>query len=232
MRDGLLETIRFSNLPEVYLLDSTSLCTCIKGIRTCYDSFKKSDNGGEVDQALVHKVSNVYKHSSVIEHLVYCFEINGISRAVLQKLCRHRMASFSVKSTQYTLNEFKKVEIPTKVDHFGIHLMSRYIILLETEAGILAQFTQLRLMQECLKKYGINEAKYLLPESYKTNLVFTINARSLQNLFELRTPRSAHFMEIRLLAYLLYKNIPDEHKFLFKDFIKDSDELEKLTEEI
>lgn len=231
MQWELLETIRYVNLPSVYNTSYFELSNCIRATRTCYDSLSKSDNGGAKDLELIKKVGNDFKHSSVLEHLVYSYEITGISRAALQKLARHRVASFSVKSTQYTLNEFKKIEIPTRVDNFSIHLMSKYIMLLETEVGILSQFEQLKLMQSYLKQHGINEAKYLLPESYKTNLTLTINARSLQNLLNLRTPRSAHFPEIRILAYLLFKTLPDEHKYIFAEFVHNSDELEKFTEE-
>jgi len=45
------------------------------------------------------------KHSSTLEHINYTFDIDGISRACLQELARHRMASLSVKSTRYTLKE-------------------------------------------------------------------------------------------------------------------------------
>ncbi len=60
----------------------------------------KSDNGGEKDKELINRVGNKFKHGSVLEHLVYNFDIKGISRACLQELARHRIASLSVKSTR------------------------------------------------------------------------------------------------------------------------------------
>jgi thymidylate synthase (FAD) len=65
---------------------------------------------GENDKKLINKVGNKNKHSSTLEHLTYNFHIYDISRALLQELARHRIASLSVKSTRYTLKELKNEE--------------------------------------------------------------------------------------------------------------------------
>jgi thymidylate synthase (FAD) len=72
-------------------------------------------------------------------------------------------------------------------------------------------------LREALKE-GISndEAKYLIPEAYKTSLVMTINARSLQNFLELRSSKHA-LWEIRDLAKNIYEAIPEEHKYLFEE---------------
>ncbi len=63
-------------------------------------------------------------------------------------------------------------------------------------------------------------AKYCMPEAYKTSLVMSINARSLQNFLELRTSKHA-LKEIQGLAKALFEAVPEEHKFLFKEYIND-----------
>ncbi len=78
---------------QVTLHHHTPLVICSDAIRTCWQSFDKSDNGGEVDRALIDRVGNKFKHASTLEHIVYNFYIAGISRALLQELARHRMAS-------------------------------------------------------------------------------------------------------------------------------------------
>jgi thymidylate synthase (FAD) len=60
--------------------------------------------------------------------------------------------------------------------------------------------------------------KYAMPEAYKTSLVWTANARSLQHFLSLRTNKAA-LKEIRDLANEIFKQIPEEHKFLFEDFV-------------
>ena len=63
-------------------------------------------------------------------------------------------------------------------------------------------------------------SKYCMPECFKTSLVMSINARSLQNFLELRTSKHA-LKEIQELARALYEALPEEHKFLFKEYIND-----------
>ena len=67
----------------------------------------------------------------------------------------------------------------------------------------------------------VDIAKYALPECYKTELTWTINARSLQNFLTLRSDKSA-LWEIRDLAKEIYKATPDNHKYLFKSYIKET----------
>jgi thymidylate synthase (FAD) len=65
-----------------------------------------------------------------------------------------------------------------------------------------------------------DEVKYMLPEAYKTQLVMTINARSLRNLFELRMDKHA-MKEFQALAYQMFAQLPEDHWFLFKDIFDD-----------
>jgi len=60
-----------------------------------------------------------------------------------------------------------------------------------------------------------DKAKYALPESYKTELTWTINARSLQNFISLRTDKAA-LEEIREMARNVFEALPVEHKYLFE----------------
>ena len=201
---------------EVELLHYTPLEVCSHAIRTCWQSFDKSDSGGERDRALIDRVGNKYKHSSTLEHLVYTFYIRGISRALLQELARHRMASLSVKSTRYTLKELKNIEPFSENDFKGA---SRFIVLTGNEYVDRASIKALNGIQELLKQGISNDlAKFALPESYKTELTWTINARSLQNFLTLRSSKSA-LWEIRKLSYKIYEHLPNEHKYLFEDYI-------------
>ena len=67
----------------------------------------------------------------------------------------------------------------------------------------------------------MDDTKYLLPESYKTSLIWTINARSLQNFLALRSSLSA-LPEIQELALNIYRAIPSEHKFIFKSIMEEN----------
>ena len=62
---------------------------------------------------------------------------------------------------------------------------------------------------------SLDIVKYCLPECYKTELTWSINARSLQNFISLRSSKSA-LWEIRNLANAIYDTLPNEHKFIFE----------------
>jgi len=206
---------------QVTLMHYTPLNVCAHAIRTCWQSFDKSDNGGDADRALIDRVGNKYKHASTLEHLHYNFFISGISRALLQELARHRMASLSVKSTRYTLKELKSVE-PFELEDF--EGASKFIVLTNDNRVNKASIKALNNLQALLKEGISNDiAKYALPESYKTELTWSINARSLQNFLALRSSKSA-LWEIRELANKIFNALPSDHKYLFEEHMADISE--------
>lgn len=201
---------------EVKLLNHTPLWVCSNAIRTCWQSFDKGDNGGEIDIALIDRVGNKLKHASTLEHLHYNFYIKGISRALLQELARHRMASLSVKSTRYTLKELKNEGEFAQNDWENA---SRYLVLSGNADVDNASIKALNNLRQILSQnISIDIAKYCLPESYKTELTWSINARSLQNFISLRSSKSA-LWEIQNLANAIYVALPDEHKFIFDECV-------------
>lgn len=201
---------------KVTLNHHTPLIICADAIRTCWQSFDNSDNGGEKDCALIDRVGNKNKHASTLEHLTYSFYIEGISRALLQELARHRMASLSVKSTRYTLKELKEEEaFTTGEDRSDSSRIAKYLVLTDVEIVDDMSVRALENLRRVLVDGISNDkAKYCLPESYKTELTWTINARSLQNFLSLRTDKAA-LWEIQDLANMVYENLPYDHKYLF-----------------
>ena len=204
---------------KIKLLHHTPLHIASTAIRKCWASEGKSDTVdgvlGEKDKELIERVGNKYKHSSTLEHINYTFDIDGISRACLQELARHRHASLSVKSTRYTLKELKNTpnhELHKFLVYVGDGFADEDVNLIVLED-----------IKDALNKGMSNDrAKYMLPEAYKTSLVWTINLRSLQNFLRLRTNKAA-LPEIRELAYGIYKKIPKEHKYLLIDIIEENE---------
>ncbi len=195
---------------KIELLHYTPLTICSTAIRTCWDSHDKSDNGGDIDKALINRVGNKFKHASTLEHITYNFYISGVSRALLQELARHRMASYSIKSTRYTLKGLKECET---IDY------TKFLVMTGNELVDSASKQALDNLQKILQANISNDiAKFCLPESYKTELTWSINARSLQNFLRLRTNKAA-LWEIRDLAYEVYSSLPEEHKFLYEEHL-------------
>lgn len=202
----------------VQLNHYTPLQICSNAIRTCWQSFDKSDNGGEKDKELIDRVGNKNKHASTLEHLVYSFYISGISRALLQEFARHRIASLSVKSSRYTLKELKE-EPP--FDANDKERAQKYLVFTGNELVDSMSIKALENLRVVLKEGISNDiAKYCLPESYKTELSWTINARSLQNFLSLRSSKAA-LWEIRNLAHMVFEALPEEHKYIFKNCIEE-----------
>mgnify|MGYP003703674295 CR=1 FL=1 len=226
---------------KVELIHNTPLWVASKAIRKCWASEDKSDTfiydvscdpddigetykQGEIvcgtkDKALIDRVGNKNKHKSTLEHLVYTFDIDGISRACLQEVARHRMASYSVKSTRYTLKELRDEEYFSNDSGVEPNFFNYCIdVSPDINQANANALDNILYYLESGKELTNDKLKYLLPEAYKTSLVMTINARSLQNFLELRSSKEA-LWEIRDLANAMYQELPDEHKYLFKDFM-------------
>ena len=165
------------------------------------------------ETALFYKVAKVYKHESVMEHIVFSFDIDGISRLCLQELARHRIASLTVQSTRFTLP--KTIELSQLEEYFVIpNNLSKleqmyYLNALAIQVESYNNFSKITSLPR-------NTLKYLLPESFRTSLVWTINARSLLNFLKLRLTPNAHY-EIRHLALLILELVKANYGDLFKE---------------
>jgi len=200
---------------KVELKHYTPLTVTDQAISKCWD---KECDPNNPNTEKINRVANKFKHKSTIEHLVYSFEIKGISRAVLQELARHRIASYSVKSTRYTLKELKDEEPFNDYNNeLDFKRASKYLVWTGNHNVDITVFFMLEDLRSLVKEGISNDiVKYALPESYKTELMWTINARSLQNFLELRLDKSA-LWEIQNLAKEIYKSLPEDHKFLFEE---------------
>ena len=197
---------------KVQLLNKPDISIIIEATRTCYDSMSKSDNLGDKDLALLKKIIDS-KHESVLEHMVFTFKIIDISRACLQELARHRIASYSVKSTRYTLKELRDTP-DNELEKFLIDDIESIV-----KSSAIDSLKKIKMMLN-MSNPDMDKIKYALPECYKTELVWTINLRSLRNFLKLRLSLKAH-QEIRKLATIIYSclvaNLPND--ILFQDVI-------------
>lgn len=197
----------------VTLLHHTPLDIADFGIGKCWGKGCMPTHDKLVER--MDRVANQHKHSSTIEHLTYNFDIDGISRACLQELARHRIASYSVKSSRYTLRELRAEEPFFSTDSKDYDRAAQYLVYtgnFEVDRYSIQALEHLR----SLVASGISNdyTKYAMPESFKTSLVWSINARSLQNFLSLRTSKAA-LWEIRYLANAVFNALPADHQFLF-----------------
>lgn len=211
---------------KVNLIKNGSLEAVDMAICKCHDREWTSCNYSRID-----RVGNKLKHASVLEHCTYTFDIVGISRALLQEISRHRISSPTVKSSRYTLDELKKespfvtaVHFHKKEDKYTSLLArnamvraSKYIVFTGNQKVDSNNIVKLDMLRNSVQQGIENDfSKFEIPECYKTSLVWTLNARSLQNLFKLRSHSSA-LWEFIMLVNKMMNEIPEHHKFLFED---------------
>lgn len=244
---------------KVTLLHHTPLYISADGARTCWSSQDKSDTAETLDQAveqycdstdiawqdaelilkpttigpkdlaLIDRVGNQFHHSSILEHITFNFFINGISRACLQEVSRHRVASLSVKSSRYTISELRKEEPFTEYTDMndqeylptGRERAEKYLAMTTDERVNRYSILALDNLRDLVATGISNDlSKYAIPEAYRTQLTWSINLRSLQNFLSLRTDKKA-LSEIQHLAHLIYAQLPVDAQSLVAHCIKE-----------
>jgi len=145
-------------------------------------------------------------HESVLEHIVFQFWLS-MSRVASHQQVRHRMASY----TQMSLR--KRRDLST--DDFAVPPQIKDEDLAEWLHDI--QITIDTYNKWLEKGYDVDVARRRLTQDARTDMIMTINARSLRNFFGLRAKHDADF-EIREVAKKMYHLIDDEGlSFLFDD---------------
>lgn len=195
---------------KVRLLQATPRDIVINAIRTCWQSFDKSDSFGESDLKLLRNIIRK-GHTSTLEHCNYVFFIEGITRACLQEVARHRVGvSLSVESTRYTLKKILNGEMDIEDVMVPTPNMKLNALIYE----------HMHKLCELIEEEGLTNdvAKYGICENYPVCLQMTFNVRSLRHFIALRGSKAAHF-EIRELANQFLAAIPSDHAPFFQDLI-------------
>lgn len=128
-------------------------------------------------------------HTTVIEHCVVTFIVEGISRACSHQLVRHRIASYNQESQRYCKYDLKGTEwyvVPPDLDDKTYFENQMRMCAISYMGAV---------------KTGVKpeDARYMLGEAAKTKLIVTMNARVLFNFLDLRTDKAAQW-EIRRMA--------------------------------
>jgi thymidylate synthase (FAD) len=206
--------------PSVEILTPIDAAAMMKRIemagRTCWKSEDKSKDGGS--EAFIRAIMSK-NHMSVIEHESISVRII-CDRGVLAELSRHRLVSLSVESTRYCCySEDKKgmkfiipcwfkdmTEGEYTVDDYKEWYSKRAYSKLETEwidAMLNAEVHYNEMLSLGAKP---EQARSVLPNSLKTELVMTCNLREVCHILDLRTSRAAH-PQIREIMIDLYDKL-------------------------
>ena len=180
---------------------------CAAAGNSCYSSKPASEIVEDIDSEKVLSRIVGMGHHSVIEHAVFTFSVEGVSRALTHQLVRHRMASFSQQSQRYvSLTE------PTYVTPHTIEGDP------EAEKRFEETMDSIWKAYRDLEEMGIpaEDARYLLPNGCTTNITITMNARELLHFFSLRCCNRAQW-EIREMADRMLELCMEVSPVIFKD---------------
>lgn len=188
------------------------LCLIEKAGRVCY----KSEDKITTDSASGFVRRTIKSgHESVIEHGV--ISIRFITdRGVTHELVRHRLASFSQESTRYCNYGLEKFGSdltfirPAEYDSWTDQQKFHWVDGLEQ-----AEKHYFRMLESgCVPQ----QARAVLPNSLKTEIVVTANLREWRHIFKLRTSKRAH-PDIRLIMRKLYNTLRQTLPEIFEDIV-------------
>jgi thymidylate synthase (FAD) len=168
-----------------------------RSARTCYKSEGACQPGSA--SPFVRKIAQVLKHASVIEHA--CATVRFVcDRGVTHELVRHRLASFSQESTRYCNYSGDKFgnEITVIATPFWENTDARYHQWYKACKD--AEDAYLALLSSGASP---QEARSVLPNSLKTEIVMTANLREWRHVFTLRAAKEAHPQMRQLMRPLL-----------------------------
>ena len=177
--------------------------------RVCYKSEDKiTDTSAAKFIAMILKSG----HESVLEHEKITVRV-VCDRGVTHEIVRHRLASYSQESTRYC--NYSK-------DKFGGELT--FIKPCYLEEGTEAYRIWETAMQDAERSYLAmleagakpEEARAVLPNSLKTELVMTMDIREWRHFFRLRTAMRAH-PQMRELAQMILDSFRERIPVLFDD---------------
>lgn len=169
-------------------------------INSCYSAKSGAELKESLPEKKRQKLINIVLaggHLSTLEHVSFTFAITGLTRACTHQLVRHRIASFSQQSQRYVA--FKAREFPYTIPpkiFADSQLKQKFQQEMQKLGQLYAEFLAAGIPAE--------DARAILPNATCSNLVVTMNARSLLNFLELRLCLRAQ-AEIRQVAQAMLK---------------------------
>lgn len=201
--------------PEVRIESDITQDECMSLIertgRVCYKSEDKISDGSaeKFIKAILGR-----GHESVIEHVSISARVI-CDRGVTHEIVRHRIASYSQESTRYC---------NYASDRFSNEITVVRPVFWEASSKDYEIWKQA--MEDCERAYfslidagaSPQEARSVLPNSLKTEIVMTMNFREWRHFFGLRCSKSAH-PQMQQVANMLYEQFCNRYPVFFDDLV-------------
>lgn len=185
----------------------------LKHIENCGRICYKSEHKITEDSYLTF-VKNIVKrgHEAVIEHCSLSVKF-VCDRGVSHEIVRHRMASYCQESTRYC--NYSKDDFQGEITVIEPIFLEQYTdgYSMWEEACQIAERAYFKMLD-----WGCSpqEARAVLPNSLKTEIVMTANLREWRHFLKLRTSKAAH-PQIREIAIPLLKELKERIPVIFDD---------------
>lgn len=192
--------------------------------RLCYLSFNSNKRrlaGDGQNAAYLDHIREV-GHGSVTEHSYWSFVISNVSRNMTHELVRHRVGvAFSQLSTRY-VDQFSDEYFGDTGDSVGVYIPPE----IQAARGLLDEWNEVwKAVVKCYvrtfrclrdqgyeKKHARSIARNILPGGACTAILFTVNARELNHIFNMRGSLHADD-EIRRMTMCIYDLVKTEYLF-------------------
>ena len=176
--DPYFEILHMADEQDVYRLLELAA-------RTCYKSEDKISHG--TAQALLRRLMKT-GHESVIEHVSISVRI-VCDRGITHELVRHRLCSFSQESTRYA--NYGKEKFGREITVIRPFFWKEGSPEFEAwkEAMTSAEKSYMALLDMGARP---QEARSVLPNSLKTDIITTANIREWRHIFNLRCSKASH----------------------------------------
>lgn len=158
--------------------------------RTCYKSEEKITRGSAVEFAKSIMKSG---HESVIEHVSASVRFIT-NRGVTHELVRHRLAAYSQESTRYVNYKNRDMEFIEPVWIRNVSIFARELFVRACEDAE----ESYKCMIGCCSCTP-QQAREVLPNALKTEIVVTANLREWRHIFRLRTSKASHPQMVALM---------------------------------
>lgn len=206
--------------PEIEIIEMAEYPVVLKKIekigRVCYKSEDKIN-----DESAEKFIDGIIKrgHESVIEHESVSIKVI-CDRGVTHEIVRHRVASYCQESTRYC--NYSKDKFQSQISIIDISTGFSY----DMDNPVDCQKYKIwHEAMECAEKYYFQmldagaspqEARSILPNSLKTELVMTMNLREWRHFLKLRLSNAAH-PQIREISRLILEIFKLKLPVFFQD---------------
>jgi thymidylate synthase (FAD) len=167
--------------------------------------FEKTDL--DTAKRIIKRVTG-YGHFSVLEHASFTFSIEGVSRAMTHELVRHRIASYTQQSQRFvTYDTLGRYVTPPSVANNA-----------EAKSVFDETLEKISETYQNLLRIGVpkEDARFILPNAARTNIIVTMNARELRHFFCLRCCARSQW-EIREVATEMLRHAKKVAPALFEN---------------